>query len=93
MIGRDMSATASRGQVIRGDADVTIDFGASAMTVDVEFTDIANIETGEQRGDMAWRGMDVEEGGFARRNAPDDTISGRFCATCGPRSRPNGSAP
>ena len=78
MLGRDMRASAGRGQVIRGDADVTVDFGSSAITADVAFTDIVNIETGEAQNDMAWRGMVVEEGGFARQTAPDDTISGRF---------------
>ena len=57
---------------------MTVEFGLSAITADVEFTDIANTETGERRDDMAWRGMPLEQGGFARRNAPDDTISGRF---------------
>ena len=78
MLGRDMRASAGRGQAIRGDADVTVDFGAADITVDVEFTGIVNIETGAVLNDMAWRGMAVEEGGFARRNAPDDTVSGRF---------------
>ena len=78
MIGREMRASANRGQVMLGDADVTVDFGASAITADVEFSDIANIETGERRDDMTWRGLAVEEGGFAQRDAPDHTISGRF---------------
>ena len=78
MLGRDMRASAGRGQAIRGDADVTVEFGASAITADVAFTDIVNIETGDLENDIAWRGMVVEAGGFARRNAPDDTISGRF---------------
>ena len=78
MLGRDMRATPGRGQVVRGDADVTVEFGANAVTAEVAFTDIANVETGEAWRDMAWRGMAVENGGFARRNAPDDTISGRF---------------
>ena len=78
MIGRDMRASDSRGQVILGDADVTLDFGASAVTADVEFTGIANVESGEEWDDMAWRGMAVEEGVFGREDAPDDTISGRF---------------
>ena len=78
MIGREMRASPSRGQVIRGDADVTVEFGTSAITADVEFTDIANVETGERRDDIVWRGMAVENGGFGRRNAPDDTKSGRF---------------
>ena len=78
MVGRDMSASPRRGQVLRGDADVTVDFGPSAIMADVEFTDIVNIETGDARNDMAWRGMTIEKGRFAMRNAPDDTISGRF---------------
>ena len=78
MLGRDMRASSGRGQTVRGNADVTVDFGASAITADVAFTDIVNIETGDLANDMAWRGMTVEEGGFARRNAPGDTVSGRF---------------
>ena len=78
VIGRDMRASDSRGQVILGDADVTVDFDATALTADVEFTDIANVESGEEWDDTAWRGMAVEAGGFAHRDAPDDTISGRF---------------
>ncbi|MDE0176291.1 MAG: hypothetical protein OYH76_07855 [Defluviicoccus sp.] len=78
MLGRDMRASPDRGQVIRGDADVTVDFGRAGMTADVEFTGIVNIETGDLRNDLAWRGMALEEGGFARRDAPDDTITGRF---------------
>ena len=78
MIGRETTASPSRGQVIRGDAGVTVEFGAGAVTADVAFTDIANVETGERRDEMTWRGMTVEKGGFARRDAPDDTIAGRF---------------
>ena len=78
MIGRDMRASDSRGQVVLGDADVTLDFGATDITADVEFTDIANTESGEEWDDMAWHGMAVEEGAFGREDAADDTISGRF---------------
>ena len=78
MLGRDMRASASRGQVIRGDADVTVDFAADSVTADVAFSDIVNIETGDLHDDMAWQGMAVEDGGFAQADAPDDTISGRF---------------
>ncbi|MDE0343587.1 MAG: transferrin-binding protein-like solute binding protein [Deltaproteobacteria bacterium] len=78
MLGRDLRASAGRGQVIRGDADVTVEFGAAAITADVAFTDIVNIETGAAQNDMAWRGTALEDGGFARRNAPGDTVSGRF---------------
>ena len=78
MLGRDVRAAPSRGQVIRGDADVTVDFAADSLTADVAFTDIVNIQTGDLHDDMAWHGLAVEEGGFARTDAPDDTISGRF---------------
>ena len=78
ILGRDLRASAGRGQVIRGDADVTVEFGAATITADVAFTDIVNIETGAAQNDMAWRGMVVEDGSFARRNAPGDTVSGRF---------------
>ena len=78
MLGRDISASPGRGRAVRGDADVTVAFGAGTVTADVAFTDIVDIETGDAQADMAWRGMAVEDGGFARRNAPDDTISGRF---------------
>ncbi len=78
MLGREMRASDNRGQVIRGDADVTVDFGADSMTANVEFTDIVNIETGDLQNDMAWHGMALDEGGFARTDAPDDTISGQF---------------
>ncbi|MDE0051012.1 MAG: transferrin-binding protein-like solute binding protein [Rhodospirillales bacterium] len=78
MLGRDVRAAPSRGQVIRGDADVTVDFAADSLTADVAFTGVVNIETGDLHDDMAWHGMTVEDGGFARTDAPDDTISGRF---------------
>ncbi len=78
MIGRDMRANPGRGQVVLGDVGVTVAFGESTVAADVEFTGIANVETGAPLSDMAWRGMAVENGGFAWRSAPDDTISGRF---------------
>ena len=64
LLGRDMRASPGRGQVVLGDADVTVEFGADALTADVEFTDIVNVETGDAWGDMVWRGMAVENGGF-----------------------------
>ncbi len=78
MLGRDMRASPDRGRAIRDDADVTVTFGADAMTADVTFTGIVNIETGDARNDMAWHGLALEDGGFDRRNAPGDSVSGRF---------------
>ena len=78
ILGRDLRASPSRGQAIRGDADVTVELETNAITADVTFTDIVNIETGAARGEMAWLDLAVEDGGFARRNALGDAISGRF---------------
>ena len=78
ILGRDLGASPGRGQAVRGDADVTVEFGAAAIAADVAFTGIVNIETGAALTDMGWRGLAVEDGGFARRNAPGDTVSGRF---------------
>ena len=64
MLGRDMRASPNRGQVIRGDADVTVDFDAMGMTADVEFTHIVNIASGDLQDDMAWHGLAVEDGGL-----------------------------
>ena len=58
---------------------MTVEFGGAAIAADVAFSGIATIQTGDPRNDMAWPGMAVEDGGFTRRNAPDDTISGRLC--------------
>ena len=49
--------------VLRGDAGVTVEFGAGAITADVAFTNIADVETGDPQDDMTWRGMTVEDGG------------------------------
>ena len=57
MIGRDMSASESRGHVVAADADVTVGFGETAVSVDVEFTDIVNVETDNAPDDMAWSGI------------------------------------
>ena len=46
MLGRDMRASPGRGQVVRGEAGVTVAFKESAVAADVEFTGIANVETG-----------------------------------------------
>ena len=78
VIGRDMSASESRGQVVVGNADVTVDFAADSMTADVEFTGIVNVETDDAHDDMAWSGIAVDEGAFGHHDAVDDTISGRF---------------
>ena len=64
MVGTDVSATASRSHRIRGDADVIIaDF--TDPRIGVAFTNIQDIDTGGARGDMAWSGIPLVDGGFA----------------------------
>ena len=78
MFGRDVASSSAFSQVVEGDAAVTVEFGGASLTADVAFSNIADRETGAPRNDMAWRGLALKEGGFSRRAAPDDTISGRF---------------
>ena len=78
MAGRDLTTSPVRGELVAGDAAVTVSFGEQAVTADVAFVGLVNLESGGRRPDMQWRGLAIENGGFGRRNAPDDTISGRF---------------
>ena len=78
VFGRDASVVASLDSVVRGEATVTVETGASGMRADVAFTDLANAHTGATYGDMAWTGLLVESGSFERQNAAGDMIEGRF---------------
>lgn len=78
MVGRDVTTSPQRGQLVNGDASVTVSFGEQAATADVAFFGILNLENGARTPDMAWRDLAIENGGFDRRDARDDTISGRF---------------
>ena len=78
MVGRDVTTSPQRGQLVSGDASVTVSFGEQAATADVAFFGILNLENGARTPDMAWRDLAIEDGGFDRRDARDDTISGRF---------------
>ena len=78
VVGRDSSAAASLESVVQGDAEISVAMGQSGMLADVMFTDLANAHTGAAYDDMAWTGMAVADGGFARNDAVDDTMEGRF---------------
>ena len=78
VVGRESSVTSSLESVVRGDAAIAVRMGPSDMHADVTFTGLANAHTGTEYGDMSWTGMAVTSGGFARRDAADDTIEGQF---------------
>ena len=76
MVGGDVSATASRGHVIQGDADITIaDF--SDPKVGVAFTNIHDLDAGTQRADMTWSDIAVTAGGF-QTGSDGNSVEGRF---------------
>ena len=73
-----MTCAPQRGNKMRGEAGFTVELSADGVTADVEFTGTVNIETGQPERDSAWHGMAGNEDGLGGRNAPEDTISGRF---------------
>lgn len=73
MVGADVGTNPSTvGNVIHGDAQVTVDF--SDTDVDVAFTDLIDLDTGRSRSGMTWRNMPMSGGGFRSGNQ----IEGRF---------------
>ena len=76
MVGADVSQTATRGNLIQGDAEITIADFADPQ-VDVAFTQIFDLETETQRSDMNWSGIQVTAGGFAS-GTDGNSIEGRF---------------
>lgn len=45
---------------------------------DVHLTDMVNVTTGEQHGDLAYEDMSVIDGQFGRHHADDHRLSGAF---------------
>ena len=78
MLGRDTRVHPSRGGVVKGDATVTVDFGAHGVEADVAFTNIVDLDNTNPRSDMIWKNLKMTDGGFGHRAAPDDYLSGRF---------------
>ncbi|MDE2790243.1 MAG: transferrin-binding protein-like solute binding protein [Paracoccaceae bacterium] len=76
MIGTDVNVTTTPTHQLRGDADITIaDF--MNPSVDVAFTNIRNLNTGDIRNDMTWNGIPLTAGGF-RQGVDEDSIQGAF---------------
>ena len=78
MLGRDTTVHPSRGGIVKGDATVTVDFGAGGVEVDIAFTNISDLDNANPRSDMTWENIAFENGGFSYRAATNDYLSGRF---------------
>lgn len=76
MVGRDVSASASRGNEIRGNADLTIGDFADPR-IDVAFTNISDVDAGRRRADMTWEGVPVRGGGFST-GSDGNSVQGQF---------------
>lgn len=79
MLGRDIRASASRGQALRGDAKLTVKFDEFGSEADIEFANIVDLKSGKvQISDITWKKLDLTNGGFRRKEASNDYISGQF---------------
>ena len=71
MVGADVGNEPTRGHVIQGDASLSFDI--SKATVDIDFTNIHDLDAGMRRDDIVWNGISVTNGGF-----DDAGIEGKF---------------
>ena len=80
MSGVVTSHSAETGSFVAGDAVVTVtDPGpASDVSVDVEFSNIVREDSGAEVGDMAWRGLTLNDGGFGTGNVLHNRGGGFF---------------
>ena len=76
MVGMD-NAGADRGNVIQGDAGITVDF--DALQADVAFTNVHDLTAGTPRDGNTWNDAPItSQGTFSSANGPEDTVRGRF---------------
>lgn len=61
--------------LVRGDATLTLD--VAQMSMDVAFTGVRNVDTGQSRADMMWDGLAVTNGTFGT-DRQGNSIQGRF---------------
>ena len=54
--------SSSLGSEVTGDAEMTVDFGASSL--DLEFTNIAERVSGALSNDIRWQGVSIQGGSF-----------------------------
>ena len=69
MVGRDSDLESSfAANVVQGDARASTELsGRGTMTVDVAFTNIRNLNSGDSLADMRWHGLPVTDGSFETR--------------------------
>ena len=70
-----MAAHTYTGVRVNGAADMSVDF--AAMDLDVSFTGMTDGED-VSYADLTWENLAIENGGFARKSSPGDSIEGRF---------------
>ena len=76
MVGADVSDTDARGHVIQGDARLRID-DFSDPGLDVDFTNVHDLDAGSARKDMGWRNLSVSGGAFTSGSG-ENRIQGEF---------------
>lgn len=76
MVGADVSTTDTGGNLIEGNAEITIaDF--SDPKVGVEFTNVRDIDASASRSDMTWSGIPLTAGSFDT-GSDGNSIGGKF---------------
>ena len=75
MVGLDVSETQARGNPVQGHAVIELDL--ASQDIDVAFTNIADVVTGNAHGAMAWADLALTDGAF-ETGSTGDSISGRF---------------
>ena len=78
MIGKDISASRTSGNAIRGDATLKLTVAyLTQPTLDIEFTNVLDIDDGRPRADITWTAVPVDRGVF-RSDQDGDMIEGLF---------------
>ena len=75
MVATDVSG-AGRENIIQGDADLSVDFGAT--TVDLSFSNVRDLTAGTTRTGTAWSDMRVTASGTFLGTNPQGETAGRF---------------
>ena len=75
MVGADVSALTTRGHVVQGDAEITVDF--SNRNVDVAFTNIYDLDAEASHSDIEWSDIPMANGAFDA-GSDGNSIEGRF---------------
>ncbi len=79
VVGRDDSVTQDIEAVVEGEANVFVELGSpQTLRANIVFMNLTGSHTQRSYDDIAWSDLPVMEGGFARRVAEDDTITGQF---------------